>query len=327
MQHSWEVGLLAWTASPLIAHDIAAVGNAIGVSLNAYQPALATQRQVSKSLTLHMSLVAARSPGGASSDACGVGLAPPTVYAQAYGMSLWASANAAAFPDSSPNPVVAVGRVGVLASTFTSEAPDLDQYAAHQVGSFPAILGLARLRSVAFFGFGNRTTEVETSGCGVRALSGTEVTVRGDQAQASTGVALVVNPSAADVTHPHHMGNVTWGPGHTNASKLHLWAPVGAWVGASSGCGATDCGGHRHVLLQDLDGSFVGGSFLTAGASGGRARMDGTCVSIVSRADVWSSATARGAEEPPPSLMYCESRLACCTPSAVFMVLSALCPD
>ena len=319
---SWEVGVLAWSSTSIVIRDMVLLGNAVGVSANVYQPDLATHRQVHKSVTLYDSLVAARATpasnhanASAVTDPFGVcvpGLAPPVRHFVAYPWSHFATTTRATFPDHSPNSVTTVGRVGVLTSLFMSTAPDLSRYAAHQAGSFPALLGLARVERVAFFGFVNRTVEavgdgggeggttawVSLDACGMRAgeqaVHGGDVETFTEAVQAWTGVGVVVNPSATDVTHPHHFANLTWGSGHTNASRLFMWGAVGSVVGQPGGCGDTDCGGHRSVLLQDLDGSLVGSL-----VDRGNTRWSGIhCVSVVAKGDVWSSDAA---QDPIPA--------------------------
>lgn len=294
VMHSWEVGLLVWSAPSVVIDDVVAIGNAIGTSLNVYQPALHTFRQRSKTIALHHTFIAAHS-GGPATTPCSLGLSPPASLATESG-SLWVSQSD--LGDGSPNPLAHVGRVGVMTSVFASAAPDIRMTGTHgfQVTSFPALLGKAALADVTLEGFGPRSGVCPDADTGVAATP--------SSTQAVAGVGIVVNPTAADVTHPHHFANLTWGTGATNlTSRLHLWSPVDAWVGADGGCGTRHCGGHSHVLLQDLDGSLVGDTALPDGMTQSEWAMRGAgCISIVSDVEVES---IDDTTDVPASLMRC----------------------
>ena len=126
------------------------------------------------------------------------------------------------------------GLVGVMLSSFTSAGPKpLEKAPPHTISSYPALYGKVRFSTVTFASF-------HADSCGF------------------ANHALMSNPKSPDWTTPHDFTSVTWVDVATN-SKVYFHPPNPSWINEED-CVDMDCDGPKHILLSDIDGTFLGGN-------------------------------------------------------------------
>ena len=130
------------------------------------------------------------------------------------------------------------GHVGIVIPTFLSGGSEFPKGSRSSIHSYPAIGGLTNVESVSFINFANR--------CGRDCV-------------------LITNPTAEDATHPIHLREISFmsdnryavdGMGVQSRNKAFVHVPNLGSVNPSD-CVDMDCDGFKHVVIRDLDGSFM----------------------------------------------------------------------